>query len=432
MGYSGWKIRKRKSLKKNDSSLDSYIGGKKKQSDNILSVAEITRYIRDVLEYDKNLSKIFVKGEVSNLRKQSSGHIYFSLKDDKSQIKCVFFKRSNEDLKFDLEDGMNIIVMGDIEVYEPRGEYSIIVKQAYPQGDGALHIAFIQLKKKLEKEGLFSQEYKKKIPEFPRKIGVITSGSGAALHDILNVVKKRYPVAKIAVFPTIVQGEKSASDIVDSLNLANKFSGIDVIILGRGGGSLEDLWSFNEEKVVRAIFESKIPIISAVGHETDFTISDFVADVRAPTPSAAAEIAVPDKEEIKKRLNYFKEKGSREIQNKLNFYKHWLEQIKGKFIFKKPFELIYKKYQEVDQKGYEINNSILKILSDKKKKVEILGSKIEGLNPEAILERGYGIVMSENKILKNSFDVNEGNNIKVILSKGELDAEVKRRYEKRR
>lgn len=472
------------------SELETNIGSPK---NDILTVKELTNYIKNLLESDNKLNNLFVRGEISNMRKQSSGHIYFSLKDEETQIKCVFFRRANENLDFELEDGMKIIIKGEIEVYQPRGEYSIIVEEIHPDGLGALHLAFTQLKKKLEKEGLFSIEHKKQIPKFPKTIALITSPSGAALQDILKVIKKRYPLVKVLLFPTIVQGKKSAPQIIESINLVNQISNIDIIILGRGGGSLEDLWSFNEESVARAIFTSEVPIISAVGHETDFTISDFVADKRAPTPSAAAEIVVPDMEEIYKQIGYLKRRSAKSVYYKLKLYKSYLEQIRSKFILKKPLEIVHKNYRQLDQttmtlnnsisliiqdkkeelriiesgifalspkamlksykaelkqiekspffkkpkrflfnnhkeinqKAYELQNNIKKIIYSKKKEIEIIESKITALNPKAILKRGYSIVMNKNKILINSSDVKKGDEINVILHRGKINAKVK-------
>jgi exodeoxyribonuclease VII large subunit len=470
--------------------LEADIGFPKKD---ILTVKELTRYIKNLLESDNNLSNLFVRGEISNLRKQSSGHIYFSLKDEETQIKCVFFRRANENLDFELEDGMKIIVRGGIEVYQPRGEYSLLIEEVHPDGLGALHLAFTQLKKKLEKEGLFSERHKKQIPRFPETIALITSPSGAVLQDILKVMRKRYPLVKLVLLPTIVQGKKSAPQIIESINLANQIPNIDLIILGRGGGSLEDLWSFNEELVARAIYSSEVPIISAVGHETDFTIADFVSDKRAPTPSAAAEIAVPDMEEIYKQIEYLKRRGSKSIYHKLKLYKSYLEQIRSKFIFKKPLEIVHRNYRQLDQittdlknsisfiiqnkreelriaeseivalspktmlksykaelkqiekspffkkpkrflfdyhkeinqKAYELQVNIKKIIDSKKKEIEIIESKIIALNPKAILKRGYSIVMNKNKILINSSSVKKGDEINVILHRGKINAKVK-------
>jgi len=439
----------------------------------ILTVKELTKYIKNLLESDSRLSHLFVKGEVSNLRKHSSGHIYFSLKDNETQIRCVFFRRANENLDFELEDGMKIIVWGEIDVYQPRGEYSIIVEEIHPDGLGSLHLAFTQLKNKLKKEGLFLSEHKKPIPKFPKIVGVITSLSGAALQDVLKVIKKRYPIIKLIIVPTLVQGKKSANSIVESIGLINKLPKVDVVILGRGGGSLEDLWPFNEEIVARAIYGSEIPIISAVGHETDFTIADFVADERAPTPSAAAEMAVPDMKDLHERITYLKRRSTKSLYHKLKLYRSYLEQIRSKFIFKKPLDIVHKNYRELDQttsklnnyitrifdnrkkelkivelkivslspknilrlyrsdldqNNYKLQNSIERIIDSKKKKIEIIESKIVTLNPKSILKRGYSIVMNKNKILINSSDVKKGEDINIILHGGKIDAEVKKTW----
>ena len=270
----------------------------------IFSVSEITGHIKNLLRGDKELEDFYLRGEMSSPKQYPSGHTYFTLKDEKSQIDCVMFRRNCENLKFNLEHGMKVIIRGSIDVYEPRGNYNVIVEEIQPDGIGALNLAFIQLKDKLEKQGLFLEKYKKQLPKFPKTIGLITSLSGAVMHDVLNVLKRRYPLVKVLIVPTPVQGKEATNSIVNAIELINHEEyGVDVIILARGGGSLEDLWCFNEESVARAIFQSRAPIISAIGHETDFTIADFVADYRAPTPSAAAEKAVPDINELKKLNN---------------------------------------------------------------------------------------------------------------------------------
>jgi len=440
----------------------------------ILTVKELTRYIKNLLESNIVLNHLFVKGEISNLRKQSSGHIYFSLKDEETQIKCILFRRANENLDFELDNGMKVIIKGEIELYQPRGEYSIIVEEIHPDGLGALHLAFTQLKNKLEKEGLFLREHKKQIPKFPKTIGIITSPSGSVLQDILKIIKKRYPLVKIIIVPTLVQGKKSAPSIVESIDLVNQLPEIDVIILGRGGGSLEDLWSFNEEIVARAIFKSKIPIISAVGHETDFTIADFVADKTASTPSVAAEMAVPNMKDIYDDLNNLKIRSAKSLYHKLRLYKSYLEQIRSKFIFRKPIEIVHKNYRDLDQittqlrnlvarvienkrdelksaeskirlsspkdllksykfdldeNTYKLQNNFRRIIEVKRKNIEVIESKIIALNPKAILGRGYSIVMNKNKILINSSDIKKGEDIDVILHRGKINAKVKKIYE---
>jgi exodeoxyribonuclease VII large subunit len=406
---------------------NSLIRESKKSSEaEIFTVIELTKYIKNILESDNKLSNLTVRGEISGLRQYASGHTYFALKDETSKINIVLFRREKSKLKFDLKDGMKIILRGDIDVYEPYGEYKIIASDIQPDGLGALHLAYLQLKDKLTKEGLFEERYKKQIPQFPKTVGVVTSESGAVLHDIINVITKRYPLASIVLAPALVQGEKSARSIVNSLNLLNESSHAEVIILGRGGGSFEDLNSFNDESVARAIFQSKIPIVSAVGHETDVTIADFVADLRAPTPSAAAERIVPDISELYDRIKHLRIMVSSTLQNKLESFQEDLKQIKSRPIFKKPLEIVRPNYIELDKISEELKNYFKNIVGEKQKAVEIIESKILALNPTSILKRGYSIVMKKNKILTNSSSVSKGEDIKIVLHGGEIDANVKK------
>lgn len=273
----------------------------------IFSVSQLTRYIKEVFDFDEVLNDVIVKGEVSNFKLHSSGHMYFTLKDNEAKIKCVMFKGYSSRLKFMPEDGMNIIAYGSVTVYERDGQYQLYCSKLEPDGYGSLYLAFEQLKEKLLKEGLFDEKYKKKLPVFPRKIGVVTSSTGAVIRDIINVSSKRFCGISILLYPAKVQGDGAAESIVEGIRYFNTRDDIDVIIIGRGGGSIEELWAFNEEIVARAIFESRIPVISAVGHETDYTIADFVADVRASTPSHAAEIAVPRFDELKFKINSYQE-----------------------------------------------------------------------------------------------------------------------------
>ena len=393
----------------------------------IFSVSEITAHIKNLLKGDKELGDFYLRGEISTPKKYSSGHVYFTLKDEKSQISCVLFNRNLENIKFKLEHGMKVIIRGNIDVYEPHGKYNLIVKEILPDGIGTLNLAFIQLKNKLEKQGLFSNEHKKQLPKFPKTIGLITSLSGSVMHDILNVLKRRYPIVKVLIVPAIVQGKEASNSIVNAIELINQEDyETDVIILARGGGSLEDLWCFNEESVARAIFQSKIPIISAIGHETDFTIADFVSDYRAPTPSAAAEKAVPDINELKRLINNFNERALIAITNLIKSNKSLLNQIANRPIFKKPLEAIYGYYQNIDNLEYMLKTRTSQIIALKRKRLEILESKLTVLNPNAILERGYSIVMKDNKILKSADEIKIDNDIKVILYEGELEAKVKR------
>jgi len=393
----------------------------------IFSVSEITGHIKNLLKGDKELGDFYLRGEISSPIQYSSSHTYFTLKDEKSQISCVLFKRTCENIKFNLEHGMKVIIRGSIDVYEPRGNYNVIVEEVQPDGIGSLNLAFIQLKDKLEKQGLFLEKYKKQLPKFPKTIGLITSQSGAVMHDVLNVLKRRYPLVKVLIVPTPVQGKEATNSIVNAIELINQGDyGVDVIILARGGGSLEDLWCFNEESVVRAIFQSRIPLISAIGHETDFTIADFVADYRAPTPSVAAEKAVPDINELKKSIRDFNERMLNAMINLIISHKSFLSQIANRPIFKRPLEAIHVYYQNIDNLEYMLKTKIHQSMSLKRKKMEILESRLFALNPKAILERGYSIVMKGNKIIKNANQVKIDSNINIVLYKGEIEAKVKK------
>ena len=411
---------KNKNISLNASIIDSNLLDKR-----IFSVSEITKYIKNLLKEDKNLNNFYLRGEISAPKKYSSGHTYFTLKDEKSQISCVIFNGNCKNIKFNLEHGIKVIIRGSIDVYELYGKYNIIVEEIQPDGIGALNLAFIQLKNKLEKQGLFLDKYKKQLPKFPKTIGLITSLSGAVIHDVLNVLRRRYPLVSVLIFPTTVQGKEASFSIVNSMELANQYD-IDVIILARGGGSLEDLWSFNEESVARAIFQSKIPIISAIGHETDFTIADFVADYRAPTPSVAAEKAVPDINELKLLINSSNERILNVIENIVKIRKSQLDQIANRPIFRRPLEAIRAYYQKIDSFEYILEVKISQSTALKRKILEILGSKLISLNPKAILERGYSIVMKEDKVIKSTVGLKIDNNINIVFHEGELEAKVKK------
>lgn len=392
----------------------------------IFTVGEFTRYIKNLLESDEKLSNVFVRGEISNLNKHSSGHTYFDLKDEGSKIKCALFRRSSEKMKFELEHGLKVIVVGNIDVYEPQGYYSIIVNEIQPDGLGALNLAFIQLKNKLEKEGLFSKEHKRSLPKFPKTIAIITSPTGAVIQDIKNVLKRRYPLVKLLIIPTPVQGKEAAPNIVKSIKIANKTPNIDLIILARGGGSLEDLWCFNEESVAQAIFNSKTPIISAIGHETDFTIADFVADKRAPTPSVAAEIAVPDIKEIIFNLSHSFKKNSRLIKNILEKNKIPLKQILSRPVFKRPYDKIDSYSIKIDDLSSYLFKGFRRYVENSKKGLESAYTKLNALNPKSVLKRGYSIVIKDNKTIKDSINLKAEEDISIILYKGRVDAKIKR------
>ncbi|MFH0869747.1 MAG: exodeoxyribonuclease VII large subunit [archaeon] len=391
----------------------------------IFSIGKLTDYIKQKLESDSNLINIWARGEISNYAKPSSGHLYFTLKDETSQIKCVMFNSSVSSLKFEPEHGMKVLVLSSLSVYKPYGNYQLIVSEMHPDGLGALHQKYLQLKEKLEKEGLFSKEHKKAIPKFPKTIGIITSPTGAAISDLIRNLTRRFPNIHIKIAPTLVQGVGAAEAIVKSIELLNKIEDIDVIILGRGGGSLEDLWCFNEEIVARAIFKSKIPLISAVGHETDFTISDFVADFRAPTPSTAAEIAVPDKNELLREVQHLRERLLQKTKRTVEFKKQSLVSLLDRPIFKRPLDFINQYLQQIDDLMTKSSRAIQNSLELKRKELDIFSAKLHSINPKTVLKRGYSIVLKKGKIIKNADDVKIDDMIDIIFQKGEIKSQIK-------
>jgi len=395
----------------------------------IYSVWEITRYIKQKLDSDELLRDIYVKGELSNVSQPTSGHVYFTLKDEYAELRCVMFRDRNALLKFTLEDGMSVIVRGHISVYEKRGKYQLYVEELQESGIGELYRAFEQLKKKLKDEGMFDAAYKKPIPAIPRTIGIITSPTGAAIRDMINITRRRFPHVHILLAPVAVQGEEAAPQIVNAIKLMNRVNSelmkVDVLVVGRGGGSIEELWAFNEESVARAIFASEIPVISAVGHETDFTISDFVADRRAATPSEAAELVVPDKRQIEKNLSAF------ELQLRQNIYKmieeqrRRLESIEKNVLFRTPTERINQYRQTVDELKRTLIAEVIHRVQLHKKELQALTGKLDALSPRAILERGYSICLKEQRVVRSVMDITTGDMLRVLFRDGEAISEVK-------
>jgi len=390
----------------------------------IYTVSQITRDIRFFLE--EKFGALWIEGEVSNFLRHRSGHIYFSIKDEGSVLLCVFFRGANAGLKFELKNGMRVLCSGKISVYDKRGQYQLYVKKVEPKGRGALQLAFEQLKEKLKEEGFFDESRKKPIPYLPQRIGIITSPTGAAIRDILNVTKRRFANIDIVLNPVSVQGESAKGEISDALDVFNSLGNIDVIILGRGGGSLEDLWPFNEEVVARAIFRSEIPVISAVGHEIDWTISDFVSDFRAPTPSAAAELVIPKKEDLVSRIDALKDRMRLALVSKREALSEKLNMLKNRYAFKEPLNMIARREQEIDDFLREV---VLKgdfILKLKTKSLNAVSGKLEALSPLGILNRGYSITMSgrNDMILKDASALKKQDLIKTKLSKGEIVSRV--------
>ena len=389
-----------------------------------VSVTELNRYIKDKIATDEALSNIIVKGEISNFKNHYTGHMYFTLKDENSLIKCIMFKTYASKLNFMPKDGMKVFVLGGVSVFERDGIYQIYVKAMQEDGVGALYREYEKLKQELEKQGLFDEAHKKKIPLMPKIVGVLTSQTGSVIKDIINVSTRRNSNVYIRLLPVPVQGEDAASKIVKGIKKMNDEKLADVLILARGGGSLEDLWPFNEEIVAHAIYESEIPIISAVGHETDFTIADFVADLRAPTPSAAAELAVPDIYEVKQKINLYQNRLRLSLSKKLEIMKLRYEKSMSSQIFKDPTRMISDYYLKVESQIKNLEKIIKQKEQTQKEKYIKLVSKLDALSPLKTLTRGYSIVESENKIIKSVKELKTGDKIQIRLKDGKKEAQV--------
>jgi exodeoxyribonuclease VII large subunit len=388
----------------------------------IYSVNELNRAIKDQLEGE--FPMIWIKGEISNFKPHSSGHFYFSLKDDKAQISAVMFKGFNRNVKFKPQDGMEVVVRGKVTVYEPRGSYQMMCELMEPVGAGALQIAFEQLKQKLAKEGLFDLARKKQIPEISQRVAIVTSPTGAAIRDMVTVLGRRMKNLEITIFPCSVQGNHAPKEIVAAIELANKIGNFDVMIVGRGGGSIEDLWSFNEELVARAIFASNIPTVSAVGHEVDFTIADFVADLRAPTPSAAAELISRNSSDMIDRLSVQFKSLRIQMNRKLQLERQKLIMVQRQLV--DPKRKLQDLMIKVDEWSMRMQNAVQKNISFKRQTFIRWASVLDSLSPLKVLDRGYAIVKNENdNIIKDASLIKVGEEISIQLLKGKLTAEVK-------
>lgn len=439
------------------------------QNDRYVTISSVTRYIKRVFEEDSKLNDVWVRGELSNVKRHSRGHLYFTLKDEQSRVNAVMFAGNNRFLSFQPEEGMKVLIQGEISVYEPQGQYQLYARSMKKDGVGDLFLAYEELKRKLEREGLFDPAAKKKIPSFPAEIGVITSPTGAAVKDILTTIKRRFPVAKVTVYPVLVQGPGAAPSIVQAIKKANRGSS-HVLIVGRGGGSIEELWAFNEEVVARAIYESQIPVISAVGHETDFTIADFVADLRAPTPTAAAELAVPHIAELEERLNQRTFRLKRAMGDQISQHRQQLSRLQKSYAFRYPDQLIKQKEVELDRVMEAMNREVIRGIERQKSRIEQYQkqlsyfspmdqlmkwkekqlrlqksmqrniqqqlkqnqsgfqnklSRLNALNPLAIMERGYSLVYTEDdQLVKKINQIQPGDTVKVRLQDGRLDCQV--------
>ena len=393
-------------------------------SDMAVTVSDLNRYIKDKIANDENLSQVLVKGEISNFKNHYTGHMYFTLKDENSLIKCVCFKTYAEKLTFMPKDGMKVIVLGSVSVYERDGIYQIYVKIMEEDGLGDLYTKYKELKEKLEKEGLFDETHKQKIPLMPKVIGVLTSQTGSVIRDIINVSTRRNPNVYIRLLPVPVQGEGAAEKIADGIEFMNENNLADVLILARGGGSLEDLWPFNEEIVARSIYDSKIPIISAVGHETDFSISDFVADLRAPTPSAAAELAVPDVYEVKRKIESYQDRLRTALIKKVEVMRLRYDKCMASSVFREPLRKVNDNYLMMDNLLKRLEASIkIKQEKEKNKYVELV-SKLDALSPLKTLSRGYSIAEKDGKIVKSKEELKKGDKIDLRFTDGKQQAVI--------
>lgn len=391
---------------------------------NPISVSELNKYIKSKIDSDEILNNVLVKGEISNYKHHYTGHLYFTLKDENSLIKCIMFKSAAVNLKFEPKDGMKVMIFGTVSVFERDGVYQIYAKAMQEDGMGSLYKAYEEMKARLEKEGLFDINHKKKIPVFPKCIGVLTSNTGAVIRDIINVSTRRNPNVYIRLLPVPVQGEGASQKIADAIKLMNEKKLADVIIVARGGGSLEDLWPFNEEVVARAIYDSELPVISAVGHETDFTIADFVADLRAPTPSAAAELAVPNISDIVLKLESYNNRYKLALKKKVELMRLRYEKCMNSRVFKEPTQKINEKYMLIDLKVKSLQNSIINIYKDKKTNMIKHISKLDALSPLKTLTRGYSIVQKDSKVIKSVKDLNKDDEVDLRLVDGIAKAKI--------
>lgn len=436
---------------------------------NYIKVSALNNFIKLLIDDSTFLHKVYLKGEISNFKNHSSGHLYFTLKDEESRISAIMFRNKTIDLKFTPEDGKKVLVEGHVSCYPSQGTYQIYIDTMEEDGLGNLYVLFEELKRKLEQEGLFANAHKKPIPKYPKRIGIVTAPTGAAIKDILSTIKRRYPICETILFPSLVQGKTAAPHIVKQIIKAQEYD-LDILIVGRGGGSIEDLWAFNEECVARAIYESKIPVISAVGHEIDYTISDFVADLRAPTPTGAAEMAVPSINEVKSTLHKYQSELNHLMKQKIESLSHRFHQVKNSYIIKNPSTLYEIKLQKLDYLSEQLNDQIHRIILEKKSKIKELQNsyilknpeklyqnKIDTLesqkerlinqmknyfnqkehyleltintlklvNPLNILEKGYSLVSKNETIITDSKDVQKNDLISIKLKNGSIEASVK-------
>lgn len=393
----------------------------------VLSVSQLNRYVKSRMDADENLFNVFLVGEISNFTDHyKTGHFYFSLKDEEAQIKAVMFRQNALKVKFRPENGLRVIVRGRVSLYEAAGSYQVFVDDMQPDGVGALNLAFEQLKERLEREGLFDAAHKKPLPRFPERIGVITSETGAAVQDILNILGRRFPYAQVVLAPVLVQGEGAPTQLIDALQSFNAFKNVDVIILGRGGGSAEDLWAFNDERLAYAVYSSQIPVISAVGHETDFTICDFVADLRAPTPSAAAELAVPDQMQLRAEIHTLLSRMQRTVTNNLREQRLRLEQSAQKSVLKNPNLFFDTKRMQLISVSTQFDALEKAILHRARIRLQENAAKLQALSPLSVLARGYSVTtLADGTVVHSANQLSENTEITVQLADGKAACTVK-------
>ena len=395
-----------------------------KYADMAITVSDLNKYMKEKIAEDEYLNNILIKGEISNFKNHYTGHMYFTLKDEKSLIKCIMFKSYATKLTFMPKDGMKVMILGSVSVFERDGVYQIYARAMEEDGLGDLYTKYQELKKRLGQQGLFEEEHKMKIPMMPRVIGVLTSQTGSVIRDIINVSTRRNPNVYIRLLPVPVQGPGAAEQIADKIRIMNEKKLSDVLIIGRGGGSLEDLWPFNEEIVARAIYDSEIPIISAVGHETDFTIADFVADLRAPTPSAAAELAVPDIFEVKQKIINYQDRSKLALKKKIEIMKLRFEKIMKSRIFTDPMRKVMDNSIILDDYMKRLENAMKEIKTEKKNKYTELVTKLDSISPLKTLIRGYSLTEKDGKIIKRATQIDKGDIITIKFSDGEKNAEI--------
>lgn len=391
----------------------------------ILSVTEVNKFIKLLIDKNPMLANISVSGEISNCKLHSTGHIYLSLKDSGSVIRAVMFRASASKLLFKPENGMKVIATGRVSVFERDGQYQLYIEKLTPEGEGSLYLAFEQLKAKLKAEGLFDTERKRRIKRMPKRIGIITSPTGAALRDMMNILKRRFPLCEVLIYPSLVQGPSAPAELIRGVSYLNEHKLCDTIIIGRGGGSIEELWAFNDENLARAVAASEIPVISAVGHETDFTICDFVADLRAPTPSAAAELCTPDFSDIYNFLDKAGSAMSSALLKKINYQKSMYERLSGSGVLKNPQRMLADKIMTVEHIDTKMSSALTMALRNRVHEYDAMNQKLHALNPLKVLSRGYSVAMTnDGRVIRNSEDISSGDDIKIYSHKVKIGARV--------